>query len=1029
MIMRITLFLFTLLFLNSFRVQAQQISVDPSMETYQMALDFYNTASYASAYKTFSQLDEMIEDKNCLLAIQTDYYKALSAMYLYTNDAEFLLKKFLDDYPNSSLYYNICLNLADFYFSKRAYNESLVYYELIDKFELQPKEVSHYTFNYAYCLFSLGDLNQSSILFKELIINDNPFQDDAKYYYAYIAYANGNYATSKKFFQDLLDRHLYSKQIPLYISQIYHKQLEYQKLLDFSLAHVDSISTSSSELYKLIAEAYYHTNDYANAIYYFNTKYLAEQNHLDDQGYYILGQSYYRTKEYSLASSAFNKIIAADDSLAQNAYYYLGDCYLELGDKKSAQNAFESASNFNFNMAITEHSNFNFAKLCYELGYPYADPTMILQDFINDFPKSEYLDETYSYLVNSFLTHKDYSKAIKSMESNGLENKRLQQAYQEVSYYRAVQLFNDGDYTNSILHFNKSLKYSHSITYQYLAHFWSGEAFYNLGEFENSIQSYIDFQNVALAISSPEYILASYHMAYANFKLFKFSNSIKYFKSFTKNASSSDIRLHDAFSRMGDAYYMLKEYELSIASYQKAIDLWGVDSDYAAYQIALAYHQMEQHQNVITHLSEFDVQYPSSTYKDDALYRMGESHIKLNETDQAISCFRAIEKHYPSSVFVADARMKVGLVLYNIGEFEQSISAFKRLVADYPSSSIAKEAITNARSVYVDIGSVASYATWLETLSFINVSSSALDSTSYESAELQYLKGDNANAYSNFLSYLQNYPEGAFLLPAHYYLAKSATEIDSLDQAIASYEYINSANSNKFSQSSIKESALLYMSLQQYSSALIKFEKLDLIAETVEEQLYAKQGLMDCYYELGAFDKAIEQAEIVLNSGRVDESLILELNTFIARSAFLNLDLNLAREKYTIIKLKSQGDLKAEAMYHLAYAAFYSGDYEASKKIIFEQSRLLPRYKNWLGKSFVILARNYVVEEDVFQAIHTLDQLLLNLEDQSVLKSAKSLKAEIMANENSVVEFSLDLDITAPSDDTIQIDSLKLIEK
>ena len=116
-------------------------------------------------------------------------------------------------------------------------------------------------------------------------------------------------------------------------------------------------------------------------------------------------------------------------------------------------------------------------------------------------------------------------------------------------------------------------------------------------------------------------------------------------------------------------------------------------------------------------------------------------------------------------------------------------------------------------------------------------------------------------------------------------------------------------------------------------------------------------------------------------------------------------------------------------MYHLAYAAFYSGDYEASKKIIFEQSRLLPRYKNWLGKSFVILARNYVVEEDVFQAIHTLDQLLLNLEDQSILKSAKSLKAEIMANENSVAELSLDLDLTAPSDDTIQIDSLKLIEK
>jgi len=42
----------------------------------------------------------------------------------------------------------------------------------------------------------------------------------------------------------------------------------------------------------------------------------------------------------------------------------------------------------------------------------------------------QYIDETYSYLVNAFLTHKDYSRAIKSMETNGLENIRLQHAYQ-----------------------------------------------------------------------------------------------------------------------------------------------------------------------------------------------------------------------------------------------------------------------------------------------------------------------------------------------------------------------------------------------------------------------------------------------------------------------------------------------------------------------------------------------------------------------------------------------------------------------
>ena len=248
-------------------------------------------------------------------------------------------------------------------------------------------------------------------------------------------------------------------------------------------------------------------------------------------GYYLLGQAYYRMNEFSLASTAFNKIIEAEDSLAQNASYYLADCYLELGDKRSAQNAFESASYFDFNPSITEHANFNFAKLCYELGYPYNDPTMILQDFINNFPDSEYIDETYSYLVNAFLTHKDYVRAIKSMEENGLQNIRLQQAYQEVSYYRAVQLFNDGNFQDAIVHFDKALVYTHNQTYEALSHFWKAESHYRLEAYKESIASYSNFQNAALATTMPEFEAASYHVAYAHFKQWDFAASLKAFET------------------------------------------------------------------------------------------------------------------------------------------------------------------------------------------------------------------------------------------------------------------------------------------------------------------------------------------------------------------------------------------------------------------------------------------------------------------------------------------------------------------
>ena len=155
---------------------------------------------------------------------------------------------------------------------------------------------------------------------------------------------------------------------------------------------------------------------------------------------------------------------------------------------------------------------------------------MILQDFINNFPDSEYIDETYSYLVNAFLTHKDYVRAIESMEENGLQNIRLQQAYQEVSYYRAVQLFNDGNFQDAIVHFDKALVYTHNQTYEALSHFWKAESHYRLEAYKESITSYSNFQNSALATTMSEFEAASYHVAYALFKQWDFAASLKAFE-------------------------------------------------------------------------------------------------------------------------------------------------------------------------------------------------------------------------------------------------------------------------------------------------------------------------------------------------------------------------------------------------------------------------------------------------------------------------------------------------------------------
>ena len=165
--------------------------------------------------------------------------------------------------------------------------------------------------------------------------------------------------------------------------------------------------------------------------------------------------------------------------------------------------------------------------------------------------------------------------------------------------YRAVQLFNDGNFHDAIVHFDKALVYAHNQTYEALSHFWKAESHYRLEAYNESIASYSSFQNTALASTMTEFEIASYHVAYAHFNQCDFEASLKAFETYAGNSSGTDVRLHDAYARMGDSHYMLKAYKKAIADYERAIDLWGVDADYSAYQIALAYQQMENYDKVV----------------------------------------------------------------------------------------------------------------------------------------------------------------------------------------------------------------------------------------------------------------------------------------------------------------------------------------------------------------------------------------------------------------------------------------------
>ena len=105
---------------------------------------------------------------------------------------------------------------------------------------------------------------------------------------------------------------------------------------------------------------------------------------------YLLGVVDYKMQKWESAAKYLERVPTVEDSVTQNAYYHLGDCYLHLGDDERAQKALGLASELTYDKIVQEDALFNYAKLLYEHRYnPFSDAVAAFARYIELFPNSK----------------------------------------------------------------------------------------------------------------------------------------------------------------------------------------------------------------------------------------------------------------------------------------------------------------------------------------------------------------------------------------------------------------------------------------------------------------------------------------------------------------------------------------------------------------------------------------------------------------------------------------------------------------
>lgn len=962
---------------------------------FQKALSLYNNQQYQAAQSLFAQIKKDAEKEGVIA--DCTYYIANCAVRLNQQNADQLINDFVEEYPTSTKRNTAFVDVADYYFTNGKYAYARKWYKRVDEKALSRKEREKFYFNNGYTAFVTKQYKDAK-KYLSRVENSQEYGAQAKYYIGFMAYEGDDYDRANEYFEQVEDQERYKEKLSYYQADLNFKLGKFEKAIELAKARLDTSDDEEiSELSKIIGESYFNLEQYAEAIPYLQA-YNGKRGKWNNTDFYQLGYAHYKQGDYEKAISEFNKIIGGNNSIAQNAYYHLGESYIKLDKKQEALNAFRNASQMDFDLKIQEDAWLNYAKISYEIGNPYQSVPQVLAAYLDKYPKTGYKEEIETLLIDSYITSKNYQEALNLLEKKkSFENKT---AYQKVAFYRGLELYNENKYLEAENLFDKSLSESMDADFTARATFWKAEADYNLTNYDDALVGFKQFVQQATGMDLPEQNNIDYNLAYTYFKLKNYNQSSNYFNQFIGKQQEDKVRLNDAYLRLGDGHFVSSNYNEAINAYNNAIKLNELEADYAFFQKAISTGYAGNSSKKIKELETFIQEYPKSKLRDDALYELGNSYVKAGNVDKAISKYDQLNSEYRMSSFVPKSLLRQGLIHYNATQNEAALSKFKKVASDYPNTPEAVQAVSTARLIYIDLGRVNEYAAWVKQLDYVEVTDADLDNASYEAAEKQYLEGDTDAAIKQFNSYLNSFPNGIHSLQSHFYLGQLYYKKDLMANASPHYKYVVEASQSEFTEEALSRLSQYHLENKNWNEAIPLLKRLENEANFPQNVVFAQSNLMKANYQLENYDEAVLYADKVLRSSKIDNKIKSDAHIIIARSAIKTGDEAKAKSAYKNVEKVATGETAAEALYYDVYFKNKDGNYKSSNTSAQKLAKDYSGYKYYGAKGLVVMAKNFYALDDAYQATYILESVIENFKQfDDVVEEAQTELSRIKREE------------------------------
>lgn len=961
--------------------QQSQIFRDKNEYRARLAQQLYQQKIYSAAHYGYTQ--EYLYGENLSQSQKTlseFYMRLLEVLLKYQNTAQGL-EAFLAQHPQLVALSDAQLPLADYYLLNKEFTKALAILKKINPKQLTSDESTRYGLKVGYAEYMTGDTDAAiASLSKAYETATEPEKSDIAYMLGHLYYLGKQNDQAFAYFDEIKSNDKYTQTLKPYYFQLYYDNKEYSKAIaeGENLLRDDNLSDEyRKEVHKIIGESYFMNRNYTAAYPHLKV-YLQNKKNPTENDLYEMGFVSAQLGLFEEAVSYYNQLTHHTTPLAQNAYYQLGNAYLEIQKKKEALAAFRSAQQMSYDPEVKRLAHLQYAKLSYDIGNPYEPSSTVLQEYIKAYPDNN--AELQNLLVKSYLYSGNYQATLEALKQMPQHNQEMGKIEQEMAYLLGTEEFNKGDFKQAERYFKQSLKFRLNEDFYLKAQYWLAQSYERQGDYPSAIALFENLMKSQTPFDERQQL--SYDLGYAYFKTKDFDKAKQMFTLYLKNPKPEFKA--DAELRLADTYYADNKLNEAIALYNKA----ETAEDYTLFQKAMAMGFKGDTEAKIVEMKRLLNQYPQSDYRDDALYEIAMAYAANDQYEQSSAYLDKLLATTQDATLVANAEIYKAQNLISQGLESQAMKGLQALSEKYYQTAFAEKVVLVAKSLYLKQGDVRGYQSFAKNAG-VKIDGTELEEIQLSTAQKWYLQKQYSKAISYYTQYLKlndnNYQ-------ARYQLADSYYQTNQVALALAEFKTLANV-SNDYQEEARVRLAQIYLSENKDKEAIAYLEPLAQ-SNDVRIKSFAQKELMRYYAQQKQFDKAERYAEAILSNPK-NAATVIELARVIKARSFMHKGKD-AKDLYKALEKSANPTVAAEALYAKAYYQNKSKAFKQSNDTIFKLANNYASEEYWGAKALVLLARNYLALKDKYQASYTCNEIIANYQDfPDIVAEAQEVKKMI----------------------------------